>query len=144
MCVCPYLSFSKLDLRARRTVIAERVGCILENAPQEDVRNVTGLLAWSFVRVHSCMHVCPCVPVCACLCSVLCLMFIQLCSSVCFNLWIVKCHLSTVMCALMLNALLVSSDHLMYKYSTAEPLVRLLNNQTELKQTVLALNPQSK
>ena len=72
VCVCPYLSFSKLDLRARRTVIAERVGCILENAPQEDVRNVTGLLAWSFVRVHSCMHVCACVSVCACLCVLCC------------------------------------------------------------------------
>ena len=67
VCVCPYLSFSKLDLRARRTVIAERVGCILENAPQEDVRNVTGLLAWSFVHVlRACMyvHVCLCVHAC--------------------------------------------------------------------------------
>ena len=32
----------------------------------------------------------------------------------------------------------------MYKFSTAEPLVRLLNNATELEQTVLDLTPQAK
>ena len=62
--VCSCVSFSKLDLRARRAFIAEKVGAILKNAPPDDVRNVTGLLAWLCMCV--CMCMCLCVYACVC------------------------------------------------------------------------------
>ena len=70
VCVrCADVSFSKLDLRARRAVIAEKVGSVLNNAPQDNVKNVTGLLdpVCMCVYVHACtcmyyvsVHVCKC------------------------------------------------------------------------------------
>ena len=67
LCVCVHPSFSKLDLRARRTVVAERVGSILKDASQEVLRNVTGLLT-----DQACVCVCVCVCVCRCVCVNVC------------------------------------------------------------------------
>ena len=79
--VCSCVSFSKLDLRARRTFIAEKVRAILKNAPPDDVRNVTGLLAWlcMYVFMCACMYVCTYVHVFVCVC--LCVLSSDLCSA---------------------------------------------------------------
>ena len=87
VCVCcaHFVSFSKLDLRARQTVIAEKVGSILKNAPQDNVKNVTGLIAWPCMR--ACVSVCVCAHVCACtVCT-----YIHVCVSVHVSLCLYVC-----------------------------------------------------
>ena len=85
--VCSCVSFSKLDLRARQTFIAEKVGAILKNAPPDDVRNVTGLLAWLCMCVFmcACMYVCMCMCLCVYVyvfvCVCLCVLSSDLCSA---------------------------------------------------------------